>query len=150
LTAAASRFSEFNGSSAAAAGVRVSVLCREVIRMPSLDQKGKYGKTFLPAPPEIQRRHWERLHPMAPERFAEKLCARSRRIRRLSSCRLGGRSPGGSIACRSRFPKPPPGLFSAAPLGLRSLRTVPFATRHFVLATHTRHYLRQPSHCGFL
>jgi hypothetical protein len=26
---------------------------------------------LLPAPPEFQRRHWERLRPMATERFAE-------------------------------------------------------------------------------
>ena len=57
---------------AAAAGVRVSVLCPGVIRTPALDQGGKYGKMLLPAPPELQRRQWERLLPMAPERFAEK------------------------------------------------------------------------------
>ena len=27
---------------------------------------------LLPVPPELQRQRWERLHPMAPERFAEK------------------------------------------------------------------------------
>jgi NAD(P)-dependent dehydrogenase (short-subunit alcohol dehydrogenase family) len=56
---------------AAAAGVRVSVLCPGVIRTPALDQGGKYGKMLLPVPPELLRRQWERLHPMAPERFAE-------------------------------------------------------------------------------
>jgi NAD(P)-dependent dehydrogenase (short-subunit alcohol dehydrogenase family) len=56
---------------AAAAGVRVSVLCPGVIRTPALDQGGKYGKMLLPVLPELQRKHWERLHPMAPERFAE-------------------------------------------------------------------------------
>jgi NAD(P)-dependent dehydrogenase (short-subunit alcohol dehydrogenase family) len=56
---------------AAATGVRVSVLCPGVIRTPILDAGGKYGKLLLPASPEDQRRHWERLRPMAPERFAE-------------------------------------------------------------------------------
>src|SRR6516225_2889091 len=57
---------------AAAAGVRVSVLCPGVIRTPILEG-GKHGKSLLPIPPEVQRRYWERLRPMAPERFAAKV-----------------------------------------------------------------------------
>jgi NAD(P)-dependent dehydrogenase (short-subunit alcohol dehydrogenase family) len=57
---------------AAAAGVRVSVLCPGVIRTPALDQGGKYGKALPSAPPDLVRRQWERLHPMAPEDFAQK------------------------------------------------------------------------------
>jgi len=57
---------------AAAAGIRVSVLCPGVIRTPILEG-GKHGKSLLPIPPEVQRRYWERLRPMAPERFAAKV-----------------------------------------------------------------------------
>jgi NAD(P)-dependent dehydrogenase (short-subunit alcohol dehydrogenase family) len=57
---------------AAAAGVRVSVLCPGVIRTPILEG-GKYGKLLLPIAPELQRQYWERLRPMAPERFAQQV-----------------------------------------------------------------------------
>jgi NAD(P)-dependent dehydrogenase (short-subunit alcohol dehydrogenase family) len=58
---------------AAAAGVRVSVLCPGVVRTPILDHGGLHGKMLPPIPPEVQRRYWERLRPMAPEPFAAKV-----------------------------------------------------------------------------
>jgi short-subunit dehydrogenase len=66
---------------AAAAGVRVSVLCPGVIRTPILDHGGIHGKMLPPIPPEVQRRYWERLRPMAPERFAAKVLRAIRKNR---------------------------------------------------------------------
>ena len=57
---------------AAAAGVRVSVLCPGVIRTPALIDGGKFGKLLQPVPQETQRDLWERQRPMDPNRFAEK------------------------------------------------------------------------------
>ena len=57
---------------AAAAGVRVSVLCPGVIRTPVLIDAGKFGKLLEPIPQEAQRELWERQRPMDPNRFAEK------------------------------------------------------------------------------
>lgn len=56
---------------AAPAGIRVSVLCPGVIRTPILEG-GKYGKNLVEVSLEQQRRIWERLKPMAPNRFARK------------------------------------------------------------------------------
>jgi NAD(P)-dependent dehydrogenase (short-subunit alcohol dehydrogenase family) len=56
---------------AAAAGVRVSVLCPGVIRTPALIDGGRYGKLLQPIPQDAQREIWERQRPMPPERFAE-------------------------------------------------------------------------------
>jgi NAD(P)-dependent dehydrogenase (short-subunit alcohol dehydrogenase family) len=56
---------------AAAAGVRISVLCPGVIRTPALIDCGKYGKMLEPIPREAQQELWERQRPMPPERFAE-------------------------------------------------------------------------------
>jgi NAD(P)-dependent dehydrogenase (short-subunit alcohol dehydrogenase family) len=55
---------------AAAAGVRVSVLCPGVIRTPILEAGGKYGKVLQPLPTDFMRRNFERMRPMPPERFA--------------------------------------------------------------------------------
>ncbi len=57
---------------AAEAGVRVSVLCPGVIRTPILEGGGKYGKMLKPIPKDVQLRYWERLKPMAVDRFADK------------------------------------------------------------------------------
>jgi NAD(P)-dependent dehydrogenase (short-subunit alcohol dehydrogenase family) len=54
---------------AAAAGVRVSVLCPGVIRTPILDG-GKYGKLLPPLSAERQRAYMERMRPMDPALFA--------------------------------------------------------------------------------
>jgi NAD(P)-dependent dehydrogenase (short-subunit alcohol dehydrogenase family) len=56
---------------AAAAGVRVSVLCPGVIRTPILEG-GKYGRMLRILTPEAQRRNWERLRPMDAALFADK------------------------------------------------------------------------------
>lgn len=53
-------------------GVRVSVLCPGVIRTPILEG-GKYGKMLVEISPEKMRRFWEKLKPMAPDLFAEKV-----------------------------------------------------------------------------
>jgi NAD(P)-dependent dehydrogenase (short-subunit alcohol dehydrogenase family) len=58
---------------AAQMGVRVSVLCPGAIRTPILEGGGKYGKMLIDIPPERARRMWERLKPMSPNRFAEKV-----------------------------------------------------------------------------
>ncbi len=55
---------------AAAAGVRVSVLCPGVVRTPILEGGGKFGKVLQPLPPEMLRRHWERVRPIPADRFA--------------------------------------------------------------------------------
>ena len=57
---------------AAQVGVRVSVLCPGVIRTPILEG-GKYGKMLIDIPPEQARPLWEKLKPMAPNLFAEKV-----------------------------------------------------------------------------
>jgi NAD(P)-dependent dehydrogenase (short-subunit alcohol dehydrogenase family) len=58
---------------AAEYGVRVSVLCPGVIRTPILENCGKYGKMLRPLPVEVQRKNWERLRPMEPDRFARRV-----------------------------------------------------------------------------
>jgi len=58
---------------AAQMGVRVSVLCPGAIRTPILEGGGKYGKMLIDIPPERARRMWERLKPMSPNMFAEKV-----------------------------------------------------------------------------
>jgi short-subunit dehydrogenase len=68
---------------AAQAGVRVSVLCPGVVRTPILENGGKYGKLLQPVPAERQRAFWQRLRPMDPGKFAEKVLhavARNRAI----------------------------------------------------------------------
>jgi NAD(P)-dependent dehydrogenase (short-subunit alcohol dehydrogenase family) len=55
---------------AAAAGVRVSVLCPGLVRTPILEGGGKFGKVLQPFPPELMKRHWERMRPMPADRFA--------------------------------------------------------------------------------
>jgi NAD(P)-dependent dehydrogenase (short-subunit alcohol dehydrogenase family) len=57
---------------AAAAGVRVSVLCPGVVRTPILENGGKYGKLLQPIPPERLRAYFETMRPMDPARFAQK------------------------------------------------------------------------------
>jgi NAD(P)-dependent dehydrogenase (short-subunit alcohol dehydrogenase family) len=56
---------------AAAAGVRVSVLCPGVIRTPALAGGGKFGKCLDPMLPEAMRAMFERQRPMPPRQFAE-------------------------------------------------------------------------------
>ena len=58
---------------AAQIGVRISVLCPGVVRTPILEGGGKYGKMLIDIPPEQLRRMWERLRPMSPNIFAEKV-----------------------------------------------------------------------------
>jgi NADP-dependent 3-hydroxy acid dehydrogenase YdfG len=54
-------------------GVQVSVLCPGVIRTPILTG-GKYGRIDLPGvSSEDILKSWERLRPMAPEKFAERV-----------------------------------------------------------------------------
>jgi NAD(P)-dependent dehydrogenase (short-subunit alcohol dehydrogenase family) len=65
---------------AAALGVRVSVLCPGVIRTPILSG-GKYGKMLGPVPSEGLEASWERLRPMAPERFAQRVLEAVRKNR---------------------------------------------------------------------
>jgi NAD(P)-dependent dehydrogenase (short-subunit alcohol dehydrogenase family) len=68
---------------AAAAGVRVSVLCPGSVRTPALTVESKYGKVLPPIPPEVLRTLVERQRPMRPERFAEqalRAVARNRAI----------------------------------------------------------------------
>jgi NAD(P)-dependent dehydrogenase (short-subunit alcohol dehydrogenase family) len=55
---------------AAAAGVRVSVLCPGAVQTPILEGGGKYGKVLQAVPPEVLREHWRRVRPMAADRFA--------------------------------------------------------------------------------
>jgi len=68
---------------AAAAGVRVSVLCPGVVRTPALINGGKYGKMLHPVPPEAQQELFEMQRPMQPGLFAEqalRAVARNRAI----------------------------------------------------------------------
>jgi NAD(P)-dependent dehydrogenase (short-subunit alcohol dehydrogenase family) len=58
---------------AANMGIRISVICPGVIRTPILEGGGKYGKMLIEIPSEQMRRMWERLRPMSPSRFAEKV-----------------------------------------------------------------------------
>jgi NAD(P)-dependent dehydrogenase (short-subunit alcohol dehydrogenase family) len=54
-------------------GIRVSVLCPGVIRTPILDRGGTYGKMLIDIPAEQVRQLRERLKPMPPNIFAEKV-----------------------------------------------------------------------------
>jgi NAD(P)-dependent dehydrogenase (short-subunit alcohol dehydrogenase family) len=68
---------------AAAAGVRVSVLCPGAVRTPALNCEARFGRVLPPIPPEVLRRMVDRQRPMAPERFAEqalRAIARNRAI----------------------------------------------------------------------
>jgi NAD(P)-dependent dehydrogenase (short-subunit alcohol dehydrogenase family) len=69
---------------AAAAGVRVSVLCPGAIRTPALTcDPAYYHRILPPIPPDVLRTLVERQHPMQPERFAEqalRAVARNRAI----------------------------------------------------------------------
>jgi NAD(P)-dependent dehydrogenase (short-subunit alcohol dehydrogenase family) len=68
---------------ATALGVRVSVLCPGVVRTAILEAGGKYGKLLEPVPRELQQRMWERLRPMHPDHFADRVLrhvARNRAI----------------------------------------------------------------------
>ncbi len=58
---------------AANTGIRVSVVCPGVIRTPILEGMGKYGKMLVDIPPEQMRQLWEKLKPMSPNLFAEKV-----------------------------------------------------------------------------
>jgi short-subunit dehydrogenase len=58
---------------AAEVGIRVSVLCPGAVRTPILEGGGKYGKMLIDIPPEQMRRMWEKLKPMFPNVFAEKV-----------------------------------------------------------------------------
>jgi NAD(P)-dependent dehydrogenase (short-subunit alcohol dehydrogenase family) len=58
---------------AAQTGVRVSVICPGAVRTPILEGGGKYGKMLIDIPPEKVRRMWERVRPMSPDVFAEKV-----------------------------------------------------------------------------
>ena len=58
---------------AAEVGIRVSVICPGAIRTPILEGGGKYGKMLIDIPPEQFRRMWEKLKPMSPNVFAEKV-----------------------------------------------------------------------------
>jgi short-subunit dehydrogenase len=65
--------SESLRAEAAQMGVRVSVICPGVVRTPILEGGGKYGKMLIDIPPEQVRRMFERLRPMSPNIFAEKV-----------------------------------------------------------------------------
>jgi len=54
-------------------GVRVGVICPGAVRTPILEGGGKYGKMLIDIPPEKVRRMWERVRPMSPDVFAEKV-----------------------------------------------------------------------------
>jgi len=58
---------------AAQTGVRVSVICPGAVRTPILEGGGKYGKMLIEIPPEQMRRLLERLRPMSPNIFANKV-----------------------------------------------------------------------------
>jgi NAD(P)-dependent dehydrogenase (short-subunit alcohol dehydrogenase family) len=57
---------------AANMGIRVSVVCPGVIRTPILEG-GRYGKMLIDIPAEQIRQMWEKLKPMPPNIFAEKV-----------------------------------------------------------------------------
>jgi NAD(P)-dependent dehydrogenase (short-subunit alcohol dehydrogenase family) len=57
---------------AAEYGVRVSVICPGVIRTPILSG-GRHGRVKMEMPVEKTLENWERLRPMDPERFVEKV-----------------------------------------------------------------------------
>jgi NAD(P)-dependent dehydrogenase (short-subunit alcohol dehydrogenase family) len=57
---------------AAAAGVRVSVLCPGPVRTPALLDGGKYGKILQSIPPEALKEFVERQYPISAEQFAER------------------------------------------------------------------------------
>jgi NAD(P)-dependent dehydrogenase (short-subunit alcohol dehydrogenase family) len=58
---------------AAHLGIHVSVVCPGVIRTPILEGGGRYGKMLIDIPAEQVRRMWEKLRPMSPDVFAEKV-----------------------------------------------------------------------------
>jgi len=58
---------------AAQMGVRISVLCPGLIRTPILEKGGRYGKMLIDISPEEMRRLWEKLKPMSPNIFAQKV-----------------------------------------------------------------------------
>jgi len=58
---------------AAQMGVRVSVLCPGVIRTPILEKGGRYGKMLMDISLEEMRRLLEKLKPMSPNIFAQKV-----------------------------------------------------------------------------
>jgi len=57
---------------AAAAGVRVSVLCPGAVRTPALIGEARYGRVLPPIRPEVLQKLVERQRPMHPEQFAER------------------------------------------------------------------------------
>jgi NAD(P)-dependent dehydrogenase (short-subunit alcohol dehydrogenase family) len=57
---------------AANMGIRVSVVCPGVVRTPILEG-GRYGKMLIDIPAEQIRQIWEKLKPMPPNIFAEKV-----------------------------------------------------------------------------
>jgi NAD(P)-dependent dehydrogenase (short-subunit alcohol dehydrogenase family) len=68
---------------AAAAGVRVSVLCPGPVRTPALVDGGKFGRMLQPMPAEALRAMVDRQRPITAERFAEqavRAVARNRAI----------------------------------------------------------------------
>jgi NAD(P)-dependent dehydrogenase (short-subunit alcohol dehydrogenase family) len=65
--------SESLRAEAAQMGIRVSVLCPGAVRTPILEGGGKYGKMLIEIPPEQVRRMLERIRPMSPNIFAEKV-----------------------------------------------------------------------------
>jgi NAD(P)-dependent dehydrogenase (short-subunit alcohol dehydrogenase family) len=68
---------------AAAASVRVSVLCPGAVRTRALEDGGKFGKWMLPIGPDALKRMIELQHPITPGRLAEsalRAVARNRSI----------------------------------------------------------------------
>jgi NAD(P)-dependent dehydrogenase (short-subunit alcohol dehydrogenase family) len=68
---------------AAPSGVRVSVLCPGVVRTPILENCGKFGRMVQPIAEERMREYFDRLRPMDPAKFADKVLraiARNRAI----------------------------------------------------------------------
>jgi NAD(P)-dependent dehydrogenase (short-subunit alcohol dehydrogenase family) len=66
---------------AAAAGVRVSVLCPGPVRTQALIDGGKFGKILQPIPLDALKRMVDRQHPMLPEQFANQALRAVRRNR---------------------------------------------------------------------
>lgn len=54
-------------------GVRVSVICPGAVRTPILIGGGRYGKMLIDIPSEKMERLWERVKPMPPNVFAQKV-----------------------------------------------------------------------------